>query len=140
MRRRRSSGFTMLELLIVLLLVGLVAGMAVPRVDRALDAARQRAFERDLQAVLVALPLQAFRQGQALDFDAAALMKRLPAAPAALRIDLPQPLRYGPDGVAEGGEVWLRTAGAPALHLRVARVTGQVSLDGVPAGNGSPAP
>jgi type II secretion system protein H len=53
MEESRHSGFTLLELLVTLALVGLLAGLAVPAMGRFLDAARLRsateAFAQELQ-------------------------------------------------------------------------------------------
>ncbi|MGI9321280.1 MAG: GspH/FimT family pseudopilin [Thiogranum sp.] len=53
MEDTRPSGFTLLELLVTLALVGLLAGLAVPAMGRLLDTARLRsateAFSQELQ-------------------------------------------------------------------------------------------
>jgi type II secretion system protein H len=53
MEDTRHSGFTLLELLVTLVLVGLLAGLAVPAMGRLLDTARLRsateAFSQELQ-------------------------------------------------------------------------------------------
>lgn len=53
MEDTRHSGFTLLELLVTLALVGLLAGLAVPAMGRLLDTARLRsaieAFSQELQ-------------------------------------------------------------------------------------------
>ena len=53
MEETRRSGFTLLELLVTLALVGLLVGLAVPAMGRVLDSARLRsateAFSQELQ-------------------------------------------------------------------------------------------
>lgn len=137
--RRQHGGFTMLELLVVLLLVALVTGMTVPLAGNWLRGAQERALRRDLQASIESLPMQAFRSGQAIELDARQLMKRLPTAPAGLTVELATPLRYGADGVAGGGDLSLRLGDGPWQRWRVLPVTGELAL-AAGGGAGDPSP
>ena len=120
----------MLELLVVLLLVALLTGMTVPLAGNWLRGAQQRALHRDLQASIEALPMQAFRSGQAIELDARQLIQRLPTAPEGLTVELASPLRYGADGVAGGGDLSLRLGDAPWQRWRVMPVTGELAPTG----------
>lgn len=92
MSRRRRTGFTLLEMTLVLLLIGLLATLVVPRVlGRTAEARRVRAAA-DLQ--ILAQALEGYRldagiyptTGQGLD-----ALVRQPTLP-------PQPPRWRPDG------------------------------------------
>ncbi len=52
---RREAGFTMAELLVVLLIVGLLAAIAVPNVTGTIERARETALRENLQVMRRAL-------------------------------------------------------------------------------------
>lgn len=108
-REAPCAGFTLFELLVVLAILGLVAGMALPASVRALEAARERAVEREVRLVLAGLPLEAFRSGLPLELPAPALRQRLTQWPQGWVLELDQPLAYSAEGVARGGQVRLQT-------------------------------
>lgn len=119
-------GFTLLEILVVLVLVALTAGLVAPAGSRWLASARERGWQDDLRAQLASQPLRAFRDGRPLQLDAGALRELVPDIPADVTIELSAPLRYGPTGAAAPAEVRLRRPGVPAVVLRVVAVTGEV--------------
>ena len=67
-----QKGFTLLELLVVLSIVAMAAGLMVPSASRWMSAARERAWQQELRAELAALPMRAFRRGEPLELDALA--------------------------------------------------------------------
>ena len=114
-----------------MLLLGLLAGVVLPPAAREVERASRRAVARQIVTAVESLPTRAFRQGQPIEIDAAALAKLLPEGlPAGTDLRLEQPLRYGADGVASGGEVELRSADGRVQRWRVASVTGKVSTVG----------
>lgn len=124
---RAQGGFTLLELLVVLALVALIAGLVAPVSLRGLDAARERGLASDLEAELAGLPVLAFRSGEALTLDAQQLRARLPDLPDDWTLSVEPPLRYGSSGMASGAEVSLLAPGRAKLRWRVAGLTGEVS-------------
>ena len=120
-RLPRARGFTLLELLVVLLLVALAAGLVGPPMARALDSARERGVAADLHAALEGLGVRAFQRGTALAVDGPALKAMLPDLPTGWRVEVsPGMLQYGPTGVSSGGEVRLIAPGRAAVAWRVA--------------------
>ncbi|MGQ3050331.1 MAG: prepilin-type N-terminal cleavage/methylation domain-containing protein [Roseateles sp.] len=119
-------GFTLLEILVVLVLLALAAGLVAPAGARWLDAARQRAWQGDLRAQLLGLPLRAFHEGRALQLDAPSVRALVPEIPADVVIHLSTPLRYGPTGAASPTEIRFGRPGAPPEVWRVMAVTGDV--------------
>ena len=123
----RARGFTLLELLVVLLLVALAVGLVGPPVIRALDSARERGAATDMQAVLESLGVRAFQRGAALAIDGPALQAMLPELPAHWRVEVAAgALHYGPTGVSSGGEVRLIAPGRVAVAWRIVALTGEV--------------
>lgn len=122
----RPSGFTLLELLVVLALVALVTGLVAPAALRGVEAARERGVAADVRALLEGLPVRAFHGGQAMELDAAALRRLLPDLPADWQLQVEPALRYGPSGVAAGATVRLTPPGRAPLDWRVAPLSGEV--------------
>ena len=132
-RRRRCAGFTLLELLVVLVLVSLVAGLVAPLAVKGLDAARERAAVAELSALLEGLPLRAFRTGATQTYDGAALGQLRGDLPPGWTLTLESPLRYSAAGVASGGDLRLLAPNRPMLRFRVLAVSGDVvRSDGTP--------
>jgi prepilin-type N-terminal cleavage/methylation domain-containing protein len=127
--RCRGRGFTLLEVLVVLALVALLVGTVAPAMSRWLDSARERGWRSDLESVLRAQPVLAFRAGAAVAVTDKALRSAMTEAPDDLVIELPQPLRYSAAGVAEGGELRVARRGQLPERWRVLPVTGDVQRD-----------
>ncbi len=123
--RSKQRGFTLLELLVVLLILGLASAVAVPQVGRWLDAAQLRGWRADLRAQIEQYPVAAFLSGEVLVIDAAALQRGLRSAPGGASFTLKAPLRYAANGAAEGGEIRVSLGDWQAIW-RVAPVTGAV--------------
>lgn len=83
LRRRRQAGFTLLELLVVLAIIGLLAGLVAPRVIRYLGGARTQAAEVQLRSIAQALELYRLDVGRypTQAEGLAALVRRPAAAP-----------------------------------------------------------
>jgi prepilin-type N-terminal cleavage/methylation domain-containing protein len=120
----RPNGFTLLELLVVLALMGLLAGLVAPSAVRAWEGARHRAVEREIRLVLGGLSLEAFRSGNLLELTAPALQRRLSDWPPGWTLELERPLAYSADGVARGGQVRVRTPHGSVAAWEVEAITG----------------
>ena len=124
--RRNLHGFTLLEILVVLVLVALVAGLTVPASTRWLAAARERGWQGDLRAQLQGQPLRAFHEGRALQLDAKAVRALAPDMPPEVEIEVSSPLSYSAVGAARAAELRFKRPGAPTLIWRIVAVTGEV--------------
>lgn len=124
--RRAQRGFTLFELIVVLALVALAAGMVTPAVVGGLAAARERGVVADVRVLLEGMPVRAYQSGSALEIDAAALRRLVPELPDDWRLEVEGPLRYAPNGVAAGGAVRLLIPGRDPTTWQVAAVSGQV--------------
>ncbi|OIQ74949.1 hypothetical protein GALL_433900 [mine drainage metagenome] len=123
MNRKRHSGFTLLELLVVLVLMGLITGMAVPLLSSGLPGAQLKASARELLAGLRQARDQAItrRQDAALTIDVQKHNfqvtgdSRVYKLPAKVKIGLfvadtqaagdVGAFRFYPDGSSTGGRV-----------------------------------
>lgn len=121
-----SRGFTLLELLIVLAIVAMASGVAVPRLLAWQAGAEQRGWRADLRAQLLAYPLQAFQSGDPLKVDAQRLQSDLASRwPAGAEVALEAPLRYAGNGAAQGGVLRVQLGNWRA-RWQVVAVTGDV--------------
>jgi general secretion pathway protein G len=128
-RRAPARGFTLLELLVVLVLLALATGIVVPSVVRGIEGRRERAVLADVRVLLESLPVLAFRDGHALTMDSAALNARLverATLPEGWRLQAEPALQYGPTGLATGGAVRLLVQGRPTARWQVQPVSGMV--------------
>lgn len=99
-------GFTLLEVLVVLVILGLVAALAAPPLARTVERVREAGDRDDLRRGLERLPLLAREQGRALAFAAGTPLPE-PARgwPEGWRVLVVSPLRIEASGWCHGGEV-----------------------------------
>ena len=127
LHRHMPQGFSLLELLVVLVLVALVTGLVAPIASNGLNAARERAMAAELRALLEGLPVRTFASGQAQEYNSALLTSLLGEVPAGWQLTLNPPLRYSASGAASGGEVGLLAPGRAPLRWQVKSVSGEVT-------------
>lgn len=136
-RRVAHRGFTLLELLLVLTLVVLAAGVVAPQLLRWSDGARERAGLAALRTALADLPGQAFFMTRPITVDAQGRLSGAREATLPLPTDwqlvLPQPLRYEPNGMTRGGVLDIIVPGRAPVRWEVVAPTGQIrDQDGRP--------
>jgi len=93
-----------MEMLVVLVLVGLLAGMALPNLLRTREAMERREELQSVLARIAALPYHAYNEGKTLVIRSEALPFELPTG---WSIEVPEPVTYGFNGYCTGGRVVL---------------------------------
>ena len=142
----RRRGFTLIEMLAVLTLVALVAGVAAGLIGANLGGAKTRAAVRDLTAALRQTRGLAIVNGEerGLEIDVDARTYQVPDKPA---VQLPEELsmklltaateqtgdskgviRVFPDGSSSGGRITLRR-GDHEWRVEIAWLTGEVRIE-----------
>lgn len=126
---KRSRGFTLIELMVVLVVAGLILALAPPLISKAVPSLRAKQAVRDLVSGLRLARTEAVRRGveATLEIDLQARTLTIPAAGKSRNIpddldltvttaaeDYLDPghaaFRFFPDGTATGGNVVLETS------------------------------
>jgi general secretion pathway protein H len=139
--RRRSRGFTLLELVVVLFVLALGAALALPVVGRTTDTLKTRAEVARFAAMLRHAHEQAINDGRAYRVVVSPADRRVQVVageddvretrtlPGAIEIQPVDPaaaaVRFEPQGVSNGGDFRL-TADRVVFRITVDPLTGRV--------------
>ncbi|GGY32430.1 type II secretion system protein H [Rhodanobacter panaciterrae] len=145
MKASRARGFTLLEMLAVILLIGIAAAAVSISVTQGLASARVRAASSELAGALRATRAQAIVRGQEQHFDIdtrtnsylnvkqqdVRLPKGLKVSITSAKEDQPNDhtgrIRFFPDGSSTGGRITLQS-GKREWHVNVSWLTGEVRV------------
>ena len=88
---RRDAGFTLLELIVVMIIIGVLAAIAVPAFARHMKSAREAVLKEDLESLRGAIDSYSVdkqKDPQALDdLVSSGYMKKMPVDPMTHRAD-----------------------------------------------------
>ncbi|ALG67931.2 prepilin-type N-terminal cleavage/methylation domain-containing protein [Beggiatoa leptomitoformis] len=107
------SGFTLLELLVVLLLIGLLAGMTLPRLTNLYNTFQSASEREDILIQLNGLSYKAYQQGRIFvltTFPASSPEKPIDiplVLPQGWRVTAEKPILFRENGACNGGIVSL---------------------------------
>ena len=145
MQSTRAHGFTLLEMLAVILLIGIAAAAVSISVTQGLASARVRAASSELAGALRATRAQAIVRGQEQNFDVdihantyrdvkqnnVQLPKGMRVSITSAKEDQPNEhtgrIRFFPDGSSTGGRITLES-GKRQWHVNVSWLTGEVRV------------
>ncbi|MEY4563941.1 MAG: hypothetical protein RLZZ618_3218 [Pseudomonadota bacterium] len=114
--KRRATGFTLIELIVVMAIVGLLVSIAAPRYFRSLEQARENSLRTSLNVMRDALDQFAADKGrypQGLgELARERYLRELPEDPITRKRDTWIPLAPLPDAVISGGVADVRSGAA----------------------------
>ena len=106
----KQRGFTLLEMLVVLALIGVMAGLALPNFSRFLESFTNSSRWSGIEREIADLPYQVFSSGVALRLDPNSAPQRLPTIPSDWRVEVAAPILYRESGWCEGGRLAIVSA------------------------------
>lgn len=132
-RRRRllsvryhlTSGFTLIEILVVLAIVGLMTGIALPRLTALYVSVENSSQRRLIQDQIEGLGYLAYARGKSILLETTDT-SRSPSnenpiqLPPGWRIDVLKPLRYSSQGICEGGKLTISDPAGGKAAFRLA--------------------
>ena len=77
MTKRKNSGFTLVEILIVVVILGILAAIVIPQFSQASSEARESSLKSNLQAIRSQIELYRIQHNDLLPTDAAELTSAL---------------------------------------------------------------
>ena len=121
---RRQRAFTLLELLIVMLMLALLAGIALPRFGRLLDSITHAQERQAAVGMLEGLTMQANLQGRTFDLQAESPSHELASLPFlhlpdGWKIKVVHPIQFHFSGYCTGGDVELFDPAGESERLRM---------------------
>lgn len=106
----QNKGFTLLELLIVLLVLGLVTGLVLPRMSAIYEGMVVSYEKDDIVSQLNGLHFKTFQQGENFDLMVYPLPTNSPKLlelPEGWKLQAQQPIRFRSNGACTGGHLTL---------------------------------
>jgi len=100
---KRYLGFTLLEILVVLLIVGLLSSLGLPRLQRLADSIQRANQKTSLIGQINSLPYQAYVSAREIVLDSG--RSSVINIPANWQIKVAQPVRYSANGICSGGHI-----------------------------------
>ena len=124
MNLRICSGFTLIEILVVLAIIGMLTGIALPRLTSAYASVERSAQRRAIQDQIEGLGYLAYSSGKPIMLESSNLAgtqtKDYPLQiPNGWQIKLPKPLRYSSRGICAGGMLIMTAPDGSAEEFRL---------------------
>lgn len=123
---QEQSGFTLLEILVVMLLMGLMAGMALPQLERTVRGVEVRSQRDAAVADLSRLSYRLYVLGRRFELTEKSASQLLDDGEPAVHLArgwtlaAEQPIQFSAMGVCSGGTVQLKSPFGESIQLDLA--------------------
>jgi len=104
-----NNGFSLIEMIVVLVLLGLVSGMAVPRLTKLFDSLQTQNQINDIKNTIQGAPLDAYINGHSLNLSE--YLQQSAVVPDGWELAFPQPILIKANGICLGGDMRLLILG-----------------------------
>jgi len=99
---RHPNGFTLIEILVVLVMIGLLAAVALPGMMRMKESVEYANQRDQILSSITSLSYQAYVTGQPITLKGESLPFRLPDG---WTLETPNPIAYNFNGACSGGQM-----------------------------------
>jgi general secretion pathway protein H len=126
------KGFTLLELLVVLALIGLLAGIAAPNLEKMVTSIEKATQRNSAFAEIQSLNYRAYTLGQPFILTEEKTTKLLAdgnpilTLPTGWKIQIPKPIQFNFNGYCNGGPLQLTAPDGEVIELELSPVTGRL--------------
>ncbi len=131
-RWRAQQGFTLLEMLVVMAIIGLAAATVVPVLARVVAAVRHNGEVQDIVDQLGQLSLRAYSSGKPLVLSEETQKAMSPAIvemPSGWALSIAQPIHFNAMGLCDGGSVGLVAPDGDVAIMRLAAPDCAIALE-----------
>lgn len=125
MIRLKISGFTLIEIIVVMAIVGLLTGIAIPRLTTLYASVENASQRRAIQDQIEGLGYLAYASGKSIVLESSSesggQTKDYPLQlPIGWRIELPKPVHYSAQGFCGGGRLIINDPDGGRVAFRLA--------------------
>lgn len=135
MQHHLIKGFTLLELLVVLALISLLAGMVVPNLQRTIESIERSTQREQIISDIGQLSYRAFTAGMKFELNEEKLGVQLPDGspmlllPEGWTINISKPIGFNFNGFCTGGEIQIIGPDKTSEQVTLLKTSCEVKTD-----------
>ncbi len=114
-----TSGFTLLEVVVVLAIIATIAGVALPNFARMIESYAQKSTLGSITSELGRLSFKAYTQAKPVLLSPEAARALLPSLPADWQISVANPVAIQANGFCGGGDVTVTAKNGASWQVKL---------------------